>query len=362
VLYPDASGTNSIIAEYLASHGFVVASAPIHGSVDSDFEYFSVRGIESLVADFAFVHAALDTVPFIDARNAASMGLGFGATGALAFQIRSPAIRAVVSLEGGITTDSEQRLLFRWPMFDVGAVRVPLLAITAPHPAVDPARLQVYRYAPQFLAHFAAMGEFWFQDYGKLDALSPGIIGRPPGDVSTGFEWGARLVRAFLAAHLRNDTTAARWLRSPSGAPAGVFAMGFRAALPPPPTLTALKRMIDRAGVAALDDSLRMRAARDSQPLPAEYFVALNAWLSEGRDAVGDKRRALADIRVRLYPRSARAHASLAASALRLADSAVARRHYAESLRLIAEDTDPLLDLQTRSGIERAVRALGTGR
>lgn len=358
VLFPEWPASNSIMAEYLASHGFVVASPPMHGSYDADLEYFAVRGIESLVADFAFVLAALDTISFVDVRNTAAMGLGIGATGALAFQMRAPVVRAVVSLEGGITTEGEQRLIMRTPLFDVGRVRAPMLAITAPHPAVDPARLQLYRYAPQHLVHFPGMGEFWFLDYGILEKIIPGIIGPAPGNTALGFEWAARWVRNFLAANLRADTAAGKWLAAPRGAPADVFRLTFRPALPHPPSVAALKRMIESGGVSAVADAVSARAASDSQPVPSEYFVNLDAWLAEGRDSGGDKRRALAQLRVRLYPRSARAHAALASSALRMGDSATARRHFVESRRLLTDDLDPLLDPYARGSIEGAVRSL----
>jgi hypothetical protein len=363
VIYPEwrAPASNSILAEYLASHGFVVASIGLRGIYDDDVEYYAVRGIEALAADFAYVLAALDTVPNVDAHNAAAMGVGIAATGALALQMRSPSIRAFVSLEGGVTTESEQRLLLRTPLFDLARVRVPMLAITAPHPSVDPARLELYRYSDRHLVHFPTMGEFWFLDYGMLEGRVPRIIGPPPGNTVLGFEWGARFVERFLSARLRRESNAARWLESaapPASAP-DLFTVRRRPALPAPPSTASLKRMVDSGGVGALRTFIESRVAADSQPVPMEYFTSINVWLSEGRDADGSRRHDLSSLWVRLYPRSARAQASRAASALRLGDSTVARTHLRDALGLLDDDPDPLLDSHARANIRRIAAALG---
>ncbi|MEW5915116.1 MAG: hypothetical protein AB1762_01870 [Gemmatimonadota bacterium] len=365
VIFPEwrSPASNSIMAEYLTSHGFAVASVSLLGSYDDDVEWFAVRGIEALASDFAFVLSALDTVRYVDSRNAAAMGVGIAATGALALQMRTPAIRAFVSLEGGITTEGEQRLLMRTPLFDIGRVNVPMLAITAPHPSVDAARLDLYRYAPRRIVHFPTMGEFWFLDYGMLERTIPRIIGPPPGNTVLGFEWGARIVERFYSAHLKRDEDALRWLEAltPPAAAPQLFSVRVRPATPAPPSLAGFKRLIDSAGVSAISAFVAARLPTDSAPIPNEYFTNLNAWLGEGRDRSGAQRHELAALRVRMYPRSSRAHFALAASALRMRDSTSAREHVQHAMRLTSEDPDPLLDFPTRESIRRLGATLTPG-
>jgi len=300
--------------------------------------------------------AAVDTIPSIDADRIGLIGVGIAASGALALQMRTPAVSALVSLEGGITTDGEIELLRRSPFFDVASVRAPILAITAPHPSVDPARLDLYRYATRHLVHFPRMGEFWFLNYGTLERDAPGIIGPPPGDTKAGFEWGARCVRHFLDAYLRADTSAARWLEgSPerTGAPEGLFTVATKRGLPAPPTVGQLKATIAHGGVAELTAVAERRSAVDSEPIPAEYLAELAAWLGGGRDPSGDMRYDLARLRVRLYPRSARARVALGTLASRRGRSAEARAHLSESLRLLDADPDPQLDAGARARLRR---------
>ena len=246
-----APASNSVLAEYLASHGYVVASPTLKGTYDAAPET-SVRGIETHVADLRFVLTAVDSLPYVDPDRVAALGVGVAASGALALQMRTPAVRALVSLEGGITTALELGLLASTPYYDPAAVRVPILAITAPHPSVDAARLDIFRYAPRELVHFPHMGEFWFLDHGMLEREVPRIIGGPPGDVSAGFEWGARWVRLFLDAHIRSDASAlgalARGTPLP-GAPDGLVTVGRRPALPPPPTVAEMKQLLEHGGI-----------------------------------------------------------------------------------------------------------------
>jgi hypothetical protein len=255
------------------------------------------------------------------------------------------------------------------PYYDVAAVRVPILAITAPHPSVDPARLDVFRYAPRELVHFPRMGEFWFLDYGMLEREVPGIIGAPPGDVSTGFEWGARWVRLFLDACVRADSASLGALasRTPlAGAPDGLFTVARRQALPSPPTVAELKQLLDQGGIASLDSALDQRRRADSQPIPNDYFAALGSWLgNSGRDGTGATRHALMVRRAALYPRSARARLALGLSAVSR-DSSLARAELTEALRVLPDDSDPTLDATTRARLERQARdalaRLGTTR
>ena len=353
-----APASNSILAEYLASHGYVVAAPTLKGTYDAAPET-SVRGLETHAADLRFVLGAIDSLPYVARDNVSALGVGIAASGALALQMRTPWIRALVSLEGGITTALELGLLAATPYYDVAAVRVPILAITAPHPSVDAARLDMFRYAPRQLVHFPRMGEFWFLDYGMLEREVPAIIGPPPGDVATGFEWGARWIRLFLDAYARSDLAALDTLtrgRPLPGTPDGLFAVARREAVPPPPTVAVLKQLLERGGIQAIDSIIDQRRGADSQPIPNDYFAAVASWLgNSGRDRTGVTRHGLAVRRAALYPGSGRARLALGLSAASR-DSSLARAELNEALRLLPNDSDPTLDAAARARLERQAR------
>jgi hypothetical protein len=49
----------------------------------------------------------MDSLAYVASDRVAALGVGVAASGALALQMRTPAVRALVSLEGGITTALE---------------------------------------------------------------------------------------------------------------------------------------------------------------------------------------------------------------------------------------------------------------
>jgi dienelactone hydrolase len=109
ILFAQGNGGDAadqaILAEYFASHGFVVASVPspmIRKPMSS----------QSQIAEFAEMQAAAleAAIPFaarvlhVDRERIGIVGHSFGARAALLLAMRQPAIRAFVSLDGGIGT------------------------------------------------------------------------------------------------------------------------------------------------------------------------------------------------------------------------------------------------------------------
>ena len=363
IVFPDyrAPATNSIMCEYLASHGFVVAATSLKGTYEAELDV-GLTGIETIAADIAFVigiSKTSQTFPEVDSERIALMGVGITASACLALLTRNAEIDALISLDGGIPTSFEDRLLKRTPYFDISAIRVPLLAIHAPHPNVDPSILDQYKYSTRHLIHFPQMSEFHFLNYGMLERFSREIIGKPPGDTKAGFEWASMYVLNFLKAYLNKDARGLAFLHSSpevNAVPRGLLSVQTKTGLRAPPTLPELKAMIRKGGVQTMVSVYRQLKTADPQPFTQETIVALYNWLSYQRDPDWKARRALSVIRVDSYPDSARAHFTMAQVSVQLMERELARKHFSEALRLLETDADPLLDFQTRKRIEQAAR------
>ncbi len=79
VIFPDAPVKLSILCEYLASHGFVVAATSLKGTYEAELE-FTVTGLETIAADLQFVinHVRAWQVrarPIVDREKLALIGL-----------------------------------------------------------------------------------------------------------------------------------------------------------------------------------------------------------------------------------------------------------------------------------------------
>ncbi len=119
VIYPENPNLNNILSEYLASYGYIVVSVSRHGTLDADFEWQNVRGIETLVQDCQFALTVIKKEFKIKDDDVAVMGTGMNASGGLAWMMRNPLIDALVSLEGGILTGYEYGLIQKSPYFDI---------------------------------------------------------------------------------------------------------------------------------------------------------------------------------------------------------------------------------------------------
>ncbi|HKY27769.1 MAG TPA: tetratricopeptide repeat protein, partial [Pyrinomonadaceae bacterium] len=192
-------------------------------------------------------------------------------------------------------------------------------------------------------------------NYGMLERFAPGIIGKPPGDTQAGFEWASLYVLNFLKAYLNGDQQSREFLRQPpTGVPTGLVTVDIKPALESPPRLSELKSLVRQSGMESVVAVYQRLKEKDPQPFSQETFVSLYTWLSFQRDADWKGRRALSLLRVDSYPDSARAHFTMAQVFLQLRETDSARKHFKEALRLLGTDSDPLLDLQTRTRIEAA--------
>jgi dienelactone hydrolase len=104
VLIFQGNGQNAadqaVLAEHIASHGYVVATLP--GPIVRDESEMGAKAQEQAVA-FANALKTLAKRPNVDARNVSAIGHSFGARSMLLFAMRHPT-RALISLDGGIGT------------------------------------------------------------------------------------------------------------------------------------------------------------------------------------------------------------------------------------------------------------------
>jgi len=358
VLFPDyrPPPTVAVLAEYLASHGFVVATIDMKGTFDADYD-LGLTGMETQVQDLRFALGVARGLPFVDGARVAVMGVGISANAGLALQMRDPTVRAVVSLDGGLLSRFEDGITRRTPYWDLWAANVPLLAVHAPHPALDPAMLDAYRYADQVRVLFPRMSEFHFLAYGAIEGLIPSVIGRPPGDVNAGFAAACRMVRAFLASRVAGRDEAL----PPDGAgPDSLYVVSRRAALPAPPTLRELKRMLVAGGADSLTRRWRALRRLDPEPVSLPRFTQVLTWIANvwDGDRDGRVRRGVLDLRLEAFPRSARAHAAIAQAAHAAGERERAVERAREALALIDADPDPDFDPAARESVRARMRQI----
>lgn len=103
---------NSVLWEYLASHGFVVAVVPCFGeSLDRIDVPYTADGINLLVNDAIFVLNTYKNTSHVDPSKIVAFGHSFGGLTSLLLAARNDEISGVVSLEGSHNNERGLSLL-----------------------------------------------------------------------------------------------------------------------------------------------------------------------------------------------------------------------------------------------------------
>ena len=262
LLAPGNGGSIAALAflgEALAAHGYVAVAVPsptrLGDSLTSEAGIGAVARAQA--ADLAFALAAVRREPGLQTGAAGIAGHSLGARGALLFAMAEPAVRAVVSLDGGIgtATGSESMLA------EIGPgrrLRTPLLHIYERRDAYMAPDFRFLRtVAPGARVHVAespALHHVHFSSFGDLAAALPALGARTgaPATMPSDLAQVRRTVLRFLDRELGN--------RGPSIVGDGL-------------TLEPLPAPDPRADLLAADHA-RARAAA-ALPLPEALALAL---------------------------------------------------------------------------------------
>ena len=339
VIYPENPNLNNILSEYLASYGYIVVSVSRHGTLDADFEWQNVRGIETLVQDCQFALTVIKKEFKIKDDNVAVMGTGMNASGGLAWMMRNPLIDALVSLEGGILTGYEYGLIQKSPYFDINRVDRPILCMHSPHESVDPKLIEHYKYADRCMISLPQMREFYYLNFGVWEKTMPGILGTAPGDTKLGFEWMARYTLFFLDWKLKEGYHGKTFFEArpeDHGIPPGLLEVSFIPGLDVPPTLTELLALNLTDGFQKMLEEVKKYQQQDSSAFAFETYTAIGQQLlTEKKFEDGAK---WATNFQDFFPTAASAYTIAGRCYLELGKKTDAIAMYSNALRLLPSD------------------------
>ncbi len=232
-----------VLAEYLASRGYLVASAPLVGT-RSPLPAVGAADLETQVRDLEQVLAFARGLPGADAGRSALAGFDLGGMAATLLAMRRPETDAVVSLDSGILSDRLMRDLMRpSPFYRLDRLRMPLLHATRTREENLARGLGEDRAVfdsaagPRWLLRVRGMRHADFAIHGMVEGVLPAFWGPVQGTPQSGHEAMLRLVGRFLDAHAKGDAEARAFLRRDPAewAPAGTVLALERTGPSPPP-------------------------------------------------------------------------------------------------------------------------------
>jgi hypothetical protein len=214
----------SVMSEYLASHGFVVAAIESKGAQDMAYR-LSRANLDAMVEDAAFVVSRLRKEPNVG-DGLGIIGMSNGSIAGLALQLRGVTPDAVVSLDGGIAERAGGTFIAERSDSTPSKLTVPLLHLYTPdNPNLNIEYLRSYTRSSRTLVQINHLRHRDFLTGAALERLIPRAFGPAPPEAVEGFELINRYTLNFLASHIRRDASATRFLgNSPeaNGAPAGL--------------------------------------------------------------------------------------------------------------------------------------------
>ena len=338
VLYPNGSSPafQCVTAEFLASHGFVVVGVASKGRYASGLEVSTV-GLQTAADDVQYVLSKTSTLPFVEANRIGLIANAISASVCALVHARNQNIDALVSLEGGLPSAFERRLLKDCPAFAPSKMRAPMLFIYAPHPSIDPAHTFDFTFASRSYAHFPDMSEFVMLSYGQLDQYVPDIIGSHEGDVQAGFETANELVLKFFTQHLLGESTPLF-----EGIDTAIVDTTFQhEALVSTPNIAELKDLFLEHGFEVLDSVYWSAKSRGlDQPFDFEFYVAFRDWLAWKKDPQHIFRKKLYELAADSYPNRLKVRYNLAYYQELSGSKDEALQSYHEVLDLIRANVD----------------------
>lgn len=303
-----------VLCEYLASHGYVVATAPLLG-VDSRLSGIEIRDVEAQIRDMEIVMGATRHLPFVDGERLGVAGFDLGGIAGLLLSMRNPEVKALVTLDCAVQFDDDfLKVPHESPDFDPARLRAAWLdAISEAYVHDDLPDLEnrsLFAHARYSNAYFVWVYDAQhssFTSYSMLGLEGP-LRGWPPfaKNARRVYESISSYVRAFFNAHLRDDPRALAFLRAEpeENVPAGVkLSVRRREAVPASPSADDLINTLFEKGV---DDALAL--ARSG---PAGEGALAAAGYKVHRAGETEWAVALFELNADLYPGSARAYERL---------------------------------------------------
>jgi hypothetical protein len=132
-LYYESPVTHAVLGEFLASHGFVVATCPLVGSW-SPLVRLDLIDLETQVRDMEFVIARARQESFVSQESLGLFGFDMGGMSAVLLAMRNPDVDAFASVDAGIlfghASAIPSGIPFSSPHFDPALLRSPWLHAT----------------------------------------------------------------------------------------------------------------------------------------------------------------------------------------------------------------------------------------
>lgn len=357
-------GNTSVLAEYLASHGYVVATIGRHSQMGTLQATKPPIALEWHTRNFEYLLAFLRTQPQADLNRIGVLGVNFDGMAALNFQMRNLTANAVVSLDGYEGKKLTSPIARQSPYFDVLKLRVPYLLFSQDKPPglglqPDTAFFAALKYSERY---FYQVNNVEHAEY----VANPLALPMLEADKRTGVEFVYQTVLRFFNAYVKKDAGSLALLKRSTEAIGLLKAESKQAALPPAPTADEFEQLLGvglgQDGSGVMRGIEVFRAAKKANP-DLELFSVQTMNMFAFRMMRQNKKEeavALLKLGVEAYPQSVAAINNLGTRYQELGQKELARECFNQALALLSTDSKINEDekAQVRSNLQQKLEQL----
>jgi dienelactone hydrolase len=343
----------SVLAEYLASRGYVVASVALQGRYQGETTLRRRQpDIETTIRDYEFAWEMLRDDPLVDQSKVGVIGHSLGGVEAMLLADRNPNMSVAVGLDGTYGFKGAADVLTSFYDYDPDRMRAVVLdlrkAAGEQGTELDLSPLAAMRYAERYRVTLIRMHHSDFTTFGSLAPLF-GISSSPdPVDLAhgwsratgaIGFQAICKIVGSFVDFQMKETPIArGQFVDSVQAAPGGVLNIDRAIEAPPSPTdVLKLIRTQGEDSTIRLMDQLRSPAAAKADVVD---WARLN---NLGYDLIAQDRQqdavSLLRVTAALFPSSADAADSLGDAYREAGDIARAKQAYRHAIDLVTSDS-----------------------
>jgi tetratricopeptide (TPR) repeat protein len=338
---------NLILCEYLASHGFVVASTHAYGprALRSGQDGAAV---EMLISDLGFVLATMHDFDFVDHDRLGVMGGSAGALAGLLFQMENLYVDALAGFNAAFLNSGAIEMAGGNPRFDIRAASVPMLQVYGgAQEGRDVSMLDSLEYSERYALAFNELPPLALTSYRMFLAT----VFVPNEMERLAYEAACVYARNFFDAELNGNESAGGFLAaSPeeNGLDPAAVTLSQMEGRDVPPTEEQFMAIIRERGVEEAVEVFETFRAEDPDLVLFQENVCNFA--GYGLLQRGQAREAVAVFKMNAetYPASANTWDSLAEACLAAGDTEHATECYRKVLEALPDDpraTDEIRDI-----------------
>ncbi len=356
---------NVVLCEYLATHGFVVATThTVGGATVNATEQAS--DVEAVTRDKEQAVATMRGLEFVNTEKLGLIGYNYGVTTAFIHQMRNFAVNAVATLHGKeVVGDGEWAALYKSNSYDPKRMRVPWLQLWPSQFVVnpDPNPDGGMRYCRLYSAYVPSVRPAEFSVYGIISAVAGIDTTRTIEEASKAQAVLGEYLRRFFDATLNDNQASLDWL-GPRPGSVGQVGEGTvfyrRDAEDLPPTGDQFLNIIQTHGLT------HARELCESFKIPTVEtpLLADGAWTQLGYQFLqrGDLPSAVQIFAwgVAAWPTSANAWDSYGEACAASGDLATGLANYRKALEILPNDTQlmPAMRTQLETSIPANIQRL----